>query len=167
MVSGHTGTWGNSDLAWKQIKKATGIETRVVPYDGGAPLIIAAVGGHVDVFAGVIATPLPHIKAGKLRLLTVLDDVRMKDFPDIPTAKEQGVDVVNLMWRGVHAPKGTPRPIVDKLAVAFKKMTEDKSVIEAVKRLGDDIYYLGPDEFAKFWRAEYEAHKEIGKMFKK
>jgi tripartite-type tricarboxylate transporter receptor subunit TctC len=71
------------------------------------------------------------------------------------------------MWRGVLAPKGTPRPVVDKLAAAFKKMTEDKSVVPMIKKLGDEINYLGPDEFSKFWRDEFETQKELGKMFKK
>ena len=75
--------------------------------------------------------------------------------------------MVNLMWRAVLAPKGTPRPIIDKLALAFKKMTEDKSVIPMIKQIGDEIYYLGPDEFAKVWREEFECYKEIGRTFKK
>jgi tripartite-type tricarboxylate transporter receptor subunit TctC len=96
-----------------------------------------------------------------------MDRLRIKDLPDTPTAKEEGVDVVNLMWRGVLAPKGTPRPVVEKLAAAFKKMTEDKTVLAMIKQFGDEIYYLGPDEFAKVWREEYEAYKELGKQFKK
>jgi tripartite-type tricarboxylate transporter receptor subunit TctC len=71
------------------------------------------------------------------------------------------------MWRGVLAPKGTPCPIIEKLAIAFKKMTEDKTVMSMIKRFGDEIQYLGPDEFTKLWRDEYEAHKELGKLFKK
>jgi tripartite-type tricarboxylate transporter receptor subunit TctC len=71
------------------------------------------------------------------------------------------------MWRAVLAPKGTPRPIIDSLALAFKKMTEDKSVIPMIKQMGDDIYYLGPDEFTKVWREEFESYKELGRTFKK
>jgi tripartite-type tricarboxylate transporter receptor subunit TctC len=97
----------------------------------------------------------------------VLDHQREKALGDTPTAKEEGVDVVNLMWRGVLAPKGTPKPIIDKLAMAFKKMTEDKTVATMIKQFGDDIQYLGPDEFTKVWREEFEAHKELGKLFKK
>jgi len=64
---------------------------------------------------------------------------------------ELGVDVVNHNWRGIMAPKGTPRPIVEKLALAFKKMTEDKSVIDTIKeQLGDEMHYKSPEEFAKY-----------------
>lgn len=168
LIFGTTGTWGNADVAWRQIAKQTGVTARVVPYDGGSPLTIAILGNQIDVMGIVMAPIIPHIKSGKLRVLAVLDQKRVADLPDAPTAKEQGVDVVNILWRGVLAPKGTPRPIVDKLALAFKKMTEDKSVISTIKQqLGDEIYYQGPDEFAKFWRADYEAYRELAKLYKK
>jgi tripartite-type tricarboxylate transporter receptor subunit TctC len=77
------------------------------------------------------------------------------------------VDVVNLLWKGVMAPKATPRPIIDKLASAFKKMLEDPSSNAMIKKLGDEFSYLDPDELTKFWREEFEAHKELGKVFKK
>lgn len=80
--------------------------------------------------------------------------------------KEVGIKTVVYNWRGVMAPKGTPRPIVDKLAQAFKKMTEEKSVIATIEGFGDDIQFQGPDEFNKFWRDEYNAQKEIAKKFK-
>ena len=72
-----------------------------------------------------------------------------------------------MIQKAVMAPKGTPRPIIDKLAVAFKKMTEDKSFINMNNRLGDVIDYKGPDELSKFWREEWEATKEFAKAYKK
>jgi tripartite-type tricarboxylate transporter receptor subunit TctC len=122
--------------------KETGIQTKVVPYDGGGPALMAILGGHIDVMLGQVSHSLPHIKSGKLRLIAFLDNQRDPDFPDVPTAKEEGVNVVYHMWRGVLAPKGTPRPVIDKLALSFKKMTEDKSVTVMIKQLGDRMYYL-------------------------
>ena len=167
LVFAHTGPWGQADLSWKMIQKQTGIKTKSVPYDGGGPAILALLGGHADVNGALLSALISHIKAGKLRALAVLDTKRTKPLPDVPTAREQGVDVVNLMWRGVLAPKATPRPVIDKLAQAFKKMTEDKSVVTMINQMGDEIYYLGPDEFGKLWREEYETHKELGKALKK
>jgi tripartite-type tricarboxylate transporter receptor subunit TctC len=57
--------------------------------------------------------------------------------------------------------------VIDRLALAFKKMTEDKTVVTMIKQFGDEIYYLGPDEFGKLWREEYEMQKELGKSLKK
>lgn len=167
LVFGNTGPWGAGDLSWKMIIKETGIETKNVPYDGGGPALMAILGGHVDVSGLFSAQTLPHIQAGKLRVLAVTDTERDPSLKDIPTCKEQGVNVVYLMWRGVLAPKGTPRGAIDKLAAAFKKMTEDKSVVPMIKRFGDEINFLGPDEFTKVWREEYETQKELGKIFKK
>jgi tripartite-type tricarboxylate transporter receptor subunit TctC len=167
LIFGNTGPWGQADLPWKLIVKQTGIKARNVPYDGGGPSILAVLGGHADLTGGLPTSLLPHIKSGKFRALVVLDDRRAAELPDVPTAKEEGVNVVNLMWRAVLAPKGTPRPIIDRLALAFKKMTEDKSVIPMIKQMGDDIYYLGPDEFTKVWREEFESYKELGRIFKK
>ena len=167
LTYGHTGPWGAADMPWKEIMKKAGITSRVVPHDGGGPALIAILGGHVDVTGSFAAQSTAHIKAGKLRMLAVLDYKRDPDFPDVPTAKEEGVDVVFLMWRGVLAPKATPRPIIDKLALAFKKMTDDKTVIDMLKKFGDGPNFLGPDEFGKLWRTEYESYKEIGKIYKK
>ena len=99
--------------------------------------------------------------------MAVLDNKRDADLPDVPTAKEEGVDVVDYYWRVVLAPKGTPRPIIDKLAAVFKKVTEDKAFIDMLSKFGEEPDYLGPEEFTKVWLEEYEARKELAKIFKK
>jgi len=167
LVFGNTGPWGASDLPWKMIVKETGIDAKNVPYDGGGPALMALLGGHVDVSGSFSAQALPHIQSGKVRGIAVTDDQRDPALKDVPTCKESGVNVTYVMWRAALAPKGTPRPVVDKLAAAFKKMTEDKSVVPMIKKLGDEIQYLGPDEFAKVWREEYNNLKELAKIFKK
>ncbi len=167
LVFGNTGPWGAIDTPWKMVMKETGITAKVVPHDGGGPAMVAILGGHIDVTGGFTAIMLQHFKSGRLRPLVLLDEKRDPVLPDVPTARELGVNVDFLMWRGVLAPKATPRPVIDKLTAAFKKMTEDKSVISMIKQFGDDIRFLGPDDFSKLWRNEYESYKEIGKMFKK
>jgi tripartite-type tricarboxylate transporter receptor subunit TctC len=167
LIFGNTGPWGASDTPWKLIMKETGITSKVVPHDGGGPALVAILGGHIDLSGLFMAQSLPHVQTGKLRALAVLDDRRDPALPDVPTAKEEGVNVVFLMWRGVLAPKGTPRPVIDKLTLAFKKMTEDKSVLAMIQRLGDEINYLGADEFGKVWQEEYQTYKKLGESLKK
>jgi len=164
---GHAGIWGGPDLLWKQIQLKAGITAKIIPYDGGAEALVGLLGGHIDVACLFPTQSTPHIKAGKLRALAVSDLKRDPDFPDVPTLREGGVDVMNIVWKGVLAPKTTPRPVIDKLALSFKKMLEDPSSVAMIKKLGDNFHYLGPDELTKFWREEYEAHKELGKVFKK
>jgi tripartite-type tricarboxylate transporter receptor subunit TctC len=167
LIFGNTGVWGGADLVWKQVKLKTGIVTRDVTHDGGGPAMIAILGDQVQVVGNLPTQSLPHIKTGKLVPLAVTDYRRDPELPNVPTLPELGLDVVDLMWRGVLAPKGTPRPVIDKLALAFKKMCEDKSVIAMIKGFGDDIQYLGPDELTKAWRQEYESRKELAKILKK
>ena len=164
---GNTGIWGAADLLWKEIQLKAGISTKIIPYDDGTQTLIGLLGGHIDVMSTFPTNSAPQIKAGKIRPLAFADSKRDPDFPEVPTLRELGVDVEMIVWKGILAPKATPRPIIDKLAQGFKKMLEDKSSIGMIQNLGDNFHYLGPDEFTKFWRGEYEAHKEMGKVFKK
>lgn len=163
----HTGPWGAADVPMKQLMKDTGIQAQLVPYDGGGPALLAVLGGHVDASGSLTAQALPHIRAGKLVPLAVMGTKRHPDLPDVPTSVEQGFKVVYTIWRGVLAPKETPRPVIEKLAAAFHKMTGDKSFVALIKQLGDEPGYLGPDEFTKEWRAEFEAHRALGRLYKK
>ncbi len=167
LVHATSGPWGIGDLPVKILMKEYGFTAHLVPYDGGGPALTAILGGHADSNINPLPQMLPHIRTGKVRAVAVLEPKREGDLPDVPTAKEQGIDVVYSIWRAVLAPKGTPRPVIEKLAGAIKQMTEDKSFQTLIKQLGDDVNYQGPDEFEKYWRAEYESHKELGKFFKK
>ena len=164
---GHTGIWGGPDLLWKQIQIKTGISAKIIPYDGGAEALIGLLGGHIDVACLFPTQSTPHIRGGKIRALAVSDSKRDPDFPDVPTLQEAGVDVVSVVWKGVLAPKATPRPVITKLALGFKKMMEDPSSMAIIKKLGDNFHYLGPDDLTKFWQEELEVHRELGKAFKK
>ena len=167
LVFGHTGIWGATDITWKMIKRQTGIVTRDVPHKGGGSTVLAVLGGEIDLTIGGYATAVPHLQAGKMRAIAYSGPERFSDLPGVPTNKEQGINVVFSFRRSVMAPKGTPRPIIDKLAGAFKKVAEDKSFIEMIKKAGQEVHYLGPDEFTKAWREEYEQYKELAKIYKK
>ena len=94
-------------MAWKQIAKLTGVSVKVVPYDGGGPTsslfwVTRLTYSHGD------CAPVAHIRTGKLRILATLSEKREKDWPDVPTARELGVDVVNHNWRGIWLPRARP-----------------------------------------------------------
>ena len=167
LIHGNTGPWGIADLPMKQMMKEHGFQAQIVPHDGGGPALLAILGGHVQTSIFLTAQSLPHIQAGKIRAIAVLDSKRHPDLPDVPTAEEQGFHVTAMLWRAVLAPKGTPRPVIEKLAAAIKKATEDKTFQAAIKQLGDEPAYAGPDEFTREWQKEYELFKEIGRAFKK
>jgi tripartite-type tricarboxylate transporter receptor subunit TctC len=125
-------------------------------------------GGHVQVAAFSPGAGLPHVRAGKIRPLAFIGPKRHPDAPNVPTMIEEGYDDgLDGNWQGFLAPKGTPRPIIEKLAAGFKKMTENPRAIAGFQKLGEEFGYMGPDEFAKYWRKDFQIYKEMGKMFKK
>jgi tripartite-type tricarboxylate transporter receptor subunit TctC len=159
-------SWMGFEWLWQEEK--AGIKTRIVPYDGGGETLVALLGGHIQVTMTFLTQYLPHFRAGKLRPLAVYGAKRYPELPNVPTVTEEGFVQATPggIWKGVMAPKGTPRPAIDKLALGFKKMTENKQVVENLKKLGDDFSYLGPDEFEKFWREDYETFKKLALKFK-
>jgi len=89
--------------------------------------------------------------------------------PEIPSLLEEGYDMKGLggVWIGMFAPKGTPRPVINKIADSLKKMLQDKKAIAGIKAMGAEFDYAGPEEFEKDWRQEFNGYKELAKLFKK
>jgi len=171
LIVGTPGPWTPPDMVWKHLMKQTGTSFKIVQFQGGGEALIALLGGHIDAGPVHPLMAMPYKDTGKLVFLFFFDEKRHPDFPHVPTSFEEGMDArVNTLacsWRGILAPKGTPRSIIDKLAMAFKKMTEDKSAQSMLQKSGDKVNYLGPDEFTEVWRVEFETYKELGKMYKK
>jgi len=163
----NTGPRSITDFRWRIFETMAGIKTRNTAFPGGAgEALIALLGGKVMVASLSTPTAIPHMKAGKIRPIACTGFERHPDFPDIPTMKEQGYDTgLGESWRGIVAPKGTPKPIIDKLYVGFKKMTEEPDSIENMKRQGDYFSAWGPEKFEKFWREEMAVFKEIAKKY--
>ncbi len=168
LTFGHSGTGSVVDLEWRSLEMKAGIKTRIVPHTGGGTVLLAILGGHIDVAILPSTQSLTHYRAGKLRPLAIQGSKRSAELPNVPSIVEAGYNLgIEGVWMGIAAPKGTPRPIVDKLAAGFKKMTENKQVIENYAKLGNEFTFLGPDEFAKFWRKDYQIYKDMAKAFKK
>jgi len=157
----NTGPWGAADLPMRMLARAAGFEYNNIPHDGGGPALLAVLGGHADATFGFSAQLMPQIAAGKIRVLAITDTQRHRDFPAVPTVREEGFDVVFTMWRAVLAPRGTPQPILDKLEGAFRKISEDKSFQALIRSLGDEVHFQGGKEFEKTWRDEWEQHARI------
>ena len=159
-------SWMGLEWLWQQEK--AGIKTRIVPYDGGGATQAALLGGHIHFTMTFLTAYLQYFKAGTLRPLAVYGNKRYPQLPDVPTVAEQGFVQATPggIWKAIMAPKGTPRPVIDKLAAGFKKMTEHPQAVAALEKLGDHFGYQGPDEFEKFWRTDYETFKKLSVKFK-
>ncbi|MBX2805740.1 MAG: tripartite tricarboxylate transporter substrate binding protein [Hyphomicrobiales bacterium] len=127
---------------------AAGIGDKVlyVPYDRGrAPAEL--LGGRIDAALQWPGQFVSHVEAGTLKVVAVTSGDRIKLLPDVPTAKEQGVDVNITMWRGLAAPEGTPAEAVKALEEAAKKAAESKEFIEASDKIGFTPAFLTSQEF--------------------
>ncbi len=148
-----TASGGIWDLARVGMLNAAGIEHHLVtwvPSKGSAPALVQLMGGHIDAVVVSVPEAMPQIQAGELRLLTVMDEQRHPDFPDIPTLKEEGYDWSAVGWRGLAVPKETPPEIVQKLLSECETIAASNEFKEFMNKNGFAIVVRGPDEFTKF-----------------
>jgi tripartite-type tricarboxylate transporter receptor subunit TctC len=134
----------------------TGIKIKHVPFDGAAPAVTSLVGGHLTGVAVSVAEVRGQVQAGNLKILGVMSAERDKIFPDVPTFKEQGVDVQFYTWRGLGLPKGVPPAVKAKLTDAFKKAMDTPAFKELAAKASLNLAYQDSAEFAKFLDQNYK-----------
>jgi tripartite-type tricarboxylate transporter receptor subunit TctC len=150
-----SGVGTSTHLAVEQFMYMTGTRMAVIPYKGGAPGIVALLGGQVQLYFATISTSLPHIKSGKLRALAVTSAKRSTAAPEFPTIAEAGVPgYEHSSWVGVLAPVKTPRAVIDKLNREMVNIVQSPDVKAAFLRDGLESVGDTPEEFGKIIRAE-------------
>lgn len=112
---------------WR-VQKATGVDFNHIPYRGEAPHLNDTLAGRLDFSAAVVSSAAELVQAGRMRLITVFSNRRHPDFPDVPTAREQGIDALQLSQVGIYAPRGTPAAILDRLEEACRTGLETPAV---------------------------------------
>jgi tripartite-type tricarboxylate transporter receptor subunit TctC len=117
---GTTGVGTGAQLAAALLFKTTDVNSQAVPFDGGAPALTALLGNQIDVASLQVGEAIENIKSGKLLPLSVFGPERIAYLPDVPTAKEQGLDVEVAQYRFMTVPKGTPQDVRDKIAEGMK-----------------------------------------------
>ncbi len=126
-----------------------------VHFRGAGPAVAAVVGGEPTVGAGAISTPLPHVKAGRLRAIAVSSAARVQVMPDVPTFAEAGYPgIEDYTWIGVFLPAGTPVAVVQKLNDAVNQSMRAPEVREKLTGLAYDLVGGSPKEFADYVKVE-------------
>jgi tripartite-type tricarboxylate transporter receptor subunit TctC len=134
----------------------TGVDVKHVPFDGAQPAVTALVGGHIKAVSVSVPEVRSQVQAGNLKILGVMDTVRDPLFPDVPTFKEQGVDVVFYTWRGMGLPKGVPAAVKAKIAECYKKAFDSPDFKEFAKKASLNLAYQDSADFAKFLDQNYK-----------
>jgi tripartite-type tricarboxylate transporter receptor subunit TctC len=142
---------------------ATGTQAQQVNYKGGAgPAMIGLLGNEVQLMFVTFSSAVTYVKSSRVRMLAAVSPERIPALPDVPTLREQGLNMVVGSWQGLYVPKGTPAPVIKKL---FDAAHETMRHPEVVKRMTDSgvsiITSKSTDEFARFWKSEHDRFAKV------
>lgn len=153
---GSVGSGSLGHLMMTLVQQAGGFRIVHVPYKGGGPMTVDALGGNIELAIGTVALLSPHVKGGRLRGVATTGSQRSAAVPDVPTVAEQGFPgFAALAWWGILATGGSPKPVIDKfhaeLVAVFNQPDVRKQLGET---LGMDLVVSSPAALQKFVVAE-------------
>lgn len=154
---GSSGTASSNHLAGELFRMLTGAELTHVPYRGGGPVATDLVAGVIPMAFMNLPTVIGPMQAGRVRVIGVCTEERVRIRPDLPTVAEQGVPGYSVRsWTGLFAPRGTPRPVIDRMAAEMKAALEAPSVTARLTDLASEPIFMDPARTDAFVRAEFD-----------
>lgn len=136
--------------------KSAGIKLEHVPYKGTAASMQALAGGEISALSTVAADIQSLVDGGKARLLAVAGEKRSPTFPNVPTFREQGFDLVATPWYGLFATAGTPPEVLQRLSTAAMETVQDPGMQKRLLDMGLEPTGYGPDRLASIMKADYD-----------
>jgi tripartite-type tricarboxylate transporter receptor subunit TctC len=144
------------------LNKAAGIDLVHIPYKGAGPVSADLVAGQVELAVMSPPSLAAHIRNGNVKALALASEARLPTFPDIPTTAEAGLPgFIFDAWYGMFAPAGTPKPIIDKLNAAMRKIARFDAVVERSNQLGIVLKDWTPEQFDRFVATEGDVWSKI------
>lgn len=164
-------TFGStSQFMWLLMEDMTGMKFSYVPYDGTRQRMTALLSGAIQLGTLNVASGRKYMESGELKAFGIAAEERSKHLPDLPTLKEQGIDLIYALKRGIVAPKGTPADIVAMWSEIFKKAAADPDLLKQMDAKGTDVSWVGPDGYREWAAKTYADHEKVAikiGMFKK
>ncbi len=158
------GNGTTTHLAMEMLKSVAGMDIVHVPFNGNGPANTAVLAGQVQALFGSMPAVLPHAKSGKVRPLAVGTDKRSPAFPDVPTVAESGYAGYEAsLWLGFIAPKGTPKPIVDRLHKELTAIVAMPDTQDILQKNGADPITNTPEQFADLIKLEIGKYVKVVK----
>jgi len=134
---GNAGVGSASHLCSLMFMEALGVKINSIPYKGTAPAMNDLLGGQIDILCDQTTSTMGHIKGGRVKPYAVAGTKRIDSLPDLPALSEAGVKDFDLsIWFGIYAPKGTPKPVIDKLSASLQKAVQDPDVKARLASIG-------------------------------
>jgi tripartite-type tricarboxylate transporter receptor subunit TctC len=159
---GTGGSGTTTHLSAELLKVLAKIDIVHVPYKGTGLALIGLVGGQVDMLVMAVPAANSQIQAGKVRALAVLSAQRVSVLPNVPTAKEAGVDNFEVpIWYGILAPAATPRDIINRLNLELNKALAAPDVRERLKKVDIEPVTNTPEQFAEFIKSETVRYAKV------
>jgi tripartite-type tricarboxylate transporter receptor subunit TctC len=160
---GHSGIGSHTHISLAALFRASGVEVNEVPF-GAAQVVPSLLGSHVDAVVQLPAALSAPVKQGQVRLLAALIPQRDPALPDVPTAREQGIDVSLEAWRGIAVPRGTARSVISLLQDSIRKTVESGEFQRASENLGVRPAFLPADEFSELVAKEDASLSRLMKL---
>jgi tripartite-type tricarboxylate transporter receptor subunit TctC len=149
-------------IAAELLQRTTGVKLVYVPFTGGGPAVIAALGGHIDAVLANYGEVAAHLESSKLRPLAVTTAQRLDKLANVPTVAELGYPAYEAVaWFGVAAPAGTPAAIVARLSDGIAAAMADSEIRRSVDQQSLQPAVLGPKAFAAHIAAQYERYSRV------
>jgi len=158
---GNAGPGSIWHIATAALEDKANVKLKHIPFQGSSPAVTALLGGHIDAVSVSPAEVAAQVNAGKLKILAIMSDKRIKGYEAIPTLKERKIDLSIGTWRGLTLPKDTPNEIVDALREATKKIIVEPSYVQGADRSGLGLAYLDGPDFKIFVDSNYQYFKEL------
>ncbi len=155
-------TLGSTSHFWfLLLEDAAGIKLKHVSYDGTRQRMTALLANNIAIGEINLAAAVKYIQAGELKALGLYGAKRNPLIPNVPTMREQGFNLVMGTDRGVSAPKGTPKALVEFWGKAFEKAANDPALVAALGKKGTAVHFKGPAASTAFWKSTFEKWKGI------
>ena len=156
------GNGSTPHLAVELFTRAAGIQLAHIPYKGGAPAITDVLGGQLPLVAVNALEVVPHVKAGKMRVLATMSSNRSPILPDVPTIAESGYPGFEAaVWYCVIAPAKTPPDVIAKLTAAVQKALATKEVQDKIIAVGGEVTYGPPPQLAALIHSERARYEKV------
>ena len=152
-----TGPGSMPHIATVALARAAGVEMAHIPFRGNAKAVTALLRGDIGVFADQPGT----LRANNLQALAVMAERRTPEFPDVPTLRELGFDLVYSIWSGLFARAETPADFLDRVEAACERALRSPATVEGFQRLVTPIVFRNQRDFASFWRDESAKFRSI------
>ena len=156
------GSGSSFHLALEQLKAMSGADIAAVPYKGAAPATVDLLAGRVDGMIVSTSVAIPHVQAGKLRVIAMASKDRVPQMPGVPTIAESGfAGYDSPVGLGVFVRAGTPRPLVDRIATDIRRVMQEPAMAEYLASVATVTSNMTPDEFRTRMQREVETYGQL------